>query len=273
MSAASLLRSRCGTRKRASDSGSATVADSPIARSCGASCHSRARPSDSRSPRLEVTSACNSSSTMRFSERKQKRRVVGRQQQRQLLRRGQQDIRRIAPLPLPPRHRRVAGAGLDLDRQAHLGDRRLQIARDIDRERLQRRDVERVQAAAALHAAAGGDEIGSEVAMKTTALRARSCCLAAAPPPPARAARGGEGSGVGGASADSLPDERARGETPHPRPLPAASRREGSRAQRRCDGADSSTSVGRNPASVLPAPVGAISSAERSSRAFASSAS
>ena len=58
----------CGTRNRASDSGSATVADSPIARICGANCRSRARPSDSRSPRLEVTSACNSSSTMRFSD-------------------------------------------------------------------------------------------------------------------------------------------------------------------------------------------------------------
>ena len=89
----------------------------------------------------------------------QERRVVGGQQQRQLLGRGEQDVRRIAPLPLPPRHRRVAGAGLDLDRQAHLGDRRLQIARDVDRERLQRRDVERVQAAGALHAAAGGDEV------------------------------------------------------------------------------------------------------------------
>ena len=89
----------------------------------------------------------------------QERRVVGGQQQRQLLGRGEQDVRRIAPLPLPPRHRRVAGAGLDLDRQAHLGNRRLQIARDVDRERLQRRDVEGVEAAGALHAAAGGDEV------------------------------------------------------------------------------------------------------------------
>ena len=32
-------------------------------------------------------------------------------------------------------------------RQAHLGDRRLEVARDVDRERLQRRDVERVEAA------------------------------------------------------------------------------------------------------------------------------
>lgn len=38
-------------------------------------------------------------------------------------------------------------------------------------------------------------------------------------------------------------------------------------------GDDNSTSVGKNPASVLPAPVGAISSAERSARAFASSSS
>ena len=37
-------------------------------RSSGAIFHSRASPSDSRSPRLEVTSACNSSSTTRFSE-------------------------------------------------------------------------------------------------------------------------------------------------------------------------------------------------------------
>ncbi len=62
------IETLCGTRNRASDSGSATVAESPIARSCGASRHSRASPSDSRSPRLEVTSACSSSSTMRFSD-------------------------------------------------------------------------------------------------------------------------------------------------------------------------------------------------------------
>ena len=43
------------------------------------------------------------------------------------------------------RMRRVAGAGLDADRQAHLGDRLLEVARDVDGQRLQRRDVERVQ--------------------------------------------------------------------------------------------------------------------------------
>ena len=158
MSAASLLPSRCGTRNRASDSGSATVADSPIARICGASCHSRARPSDSRSPRLEVTSACNSSSTMRLSEREQERRVVGRQQQRQLLGRGQQNIRRIAPLPLPPRHRRIAGAGLDLDRR---GPSRRSASPDCARYRPRALLAARCRGCGgrgSLHAAAGGDE-------------------------------------------------------------------------------------------------------------------
>ena len=85
------------------------------------------------------------------------RRVGGREQQRQLLRRGQQDFRRIAALALALRARRIAGARLDADRQPHLGDRRFQIARDIDGERLERRDVERVQPALAAHVAAGGD--------------------------------------------------------------------------------------------------------------------
>src|SRR5216684_6391318 len=111
------------------------------------------------------------------------RSVVGGQQQRQLLRRGQQNIRRIAPLPLPPRYRRVAGAGLDLDRQTHLANRRFQIARDIDRERLQRRDVEGVEAAAALQAARlrslppCGGGLGRGVSRSAR-------CLRLTPPPP-----------------------------------------------------------------------------------------
>ena len=92
-------------------------------------------------------------------ERAEQVRRVGRgEEQRKLLRRGQQDVRRVAPLALALRCRRVAGAGLDPDRQRHLGDRALQVARDVDRERLQRRDVERVQPALAAEAAAGGHE-------------------------------------------------------------------------------------------------------------------
>ena len=44
---------------------------------------------------------------------------------------------------------RVAGAGLRLDRQVHLGDRRRQIALDVHRQGLERRDVEGVHARAA----------------------------------------------------------------------------------------------------------------------------
>ncbi len=86
------------------------------------------------------------------------RRIGGGEQQRQLLRRRQQNLRRIAALALALRGRRVAGAGLDADRQLHFGDRRFEIARDIDGERLQRRNVERVQAAVAAHVAAGRDK-------------------------------------------------------------------------------------------------------------------
>ena len=87
------------------------------------------------------------------------RRVGGGEQQRQLLRRGQQNIRRIAALALALRGRRVAGAGLDADRQTHLGDRRFEVARDVDGERLERRDVERVQPAFAAQVAAGGERV------------------------------------------------------------------------------------------------------------------
>ena len=71
----------------------------------------------------------------------------GRQQQRQLLGRGEQDIRRRIFLALAARRRGVAGAGFDAHGQTHLGHRRFQIARHVHRQRLQRRDVERVERA------------------------------------------------------------------------------------------------------------------------------
>ncbi len=86
------------------------------------------------------------------------RRVGGGKQQRQLFRRRQQNLRRIAALPLALGNGRVAGARFNADRQLHLGDRCFQIARNVDRERLERRDVEGVQSALALHAAAGREE-------------------------------------------------------------------------------------------------------------------
>ena len=81
--------------------------------SCGASANSRARPSDSRSPRFDVTSECSSSSTTRRSEPNRYGASARGEQQRKLLRRGEQDVGRIAALALALRGRRVAGAGFD----------------------------------------------------------------------------------------------------------------------------------------------------------------
>ena len=116
-----------------------------------------------RQPERQQIAALRRHQRMQFIEHdalergKQERRVVRCQQQRQLLRRRQQNVGRIASLPLPPRHRRIAGAGLDLDRQRHLGDRRFQIAGNIDRQRLQRRNVQRMQATATPDGATRGN--------------------------------------------------------------------------------------------------------------------
>ena len=69
-----------------------------------------------------------------------------RQQQAQALRRRQQDLRRADSLARLAVGRGVAGAGFDADGEAHFLDRRQQIALNIDRQGLQRRDVEGVEA-------------------------------------------------------------------------------------------------------------------------------
>ena len=68
------------------------------------------------------------------------------EEQRQLLRGGEQDIRRIELLALALVRRRIARPRLDADVEADAGHRRFEIARDVDGKRLQRRDVERVDA-------------------------------------------------------------------------------------------------------------------------------
>src|SRR6185437_16596388 len=84
-------------------------------------------------------------------------------------------------------------------------------------------------------------------------------------PPPARAARGGEGAGVGGLAAcssvgselvETPPTPDLESEPCSPRTPPLRGRRGAERTD--AAGAFNSTSVGKNPASVLPAPVGAI---------------
>ncbi len=142
--------SRCGTRKRASSSGSATVADRPTRRMPGRQRATAApAPSASRSPRLDGRQRMQFVEDHALSDRRRtgaaRRR---RQQQRQLLRRGQQDVRRIAPLPLraaTPACRRCGSRRVIGRPISAIG--RFQIARDVDRQRLQRRDVEGVQAA------------------------------------------------------------------------------------------------------------------------------
>ena len=158
----------------------------------------------------------------------QKRRVGARQQQRELLGRRQQNVGRIPSLPAALACGRVAGARLDADRQAHLRHRPFQIARDVDRERLQRRNVEGVEEALCPLAGEGGE---------------------------ARSAKPVRGLAVFGHDSPSPATPLAR------RPLPMGE----VRLSRQLD------HVGRKPASVLPAPVGAISSAERPACAAASS--
>ena len=77
-------------------------------------------------------------------------RIEVAQQQRQRLGRGHQQIRWPFALAQPSALWRIAGAALGPHRQLHLGNRRLEVALDVGRQRLQRRDVERVQFALSL---------------------------------------------------------------------------------------------------------------------------
>ena len=67
------------------------------------------------------------------------------QQQREAFRRGQQDMRRLCPLAFLAVRRCVPAASFDLYVEPDLFNRREQISLHIMRQRLQRRDIERVQ--------------------------------------------------------------------------------------------------------------------------------
>ncbi len=118
----------------------------------------RARSSASRSPRLVGASACSSSRTTVSRSREQVGRVRVRQQQRHLLGRGEQDVGRadaLARLAARSRCRRVRVS-------TRIGnciscDGRHEVAGDVDRQRLQRRDIERVQMPAPAVGAAACD--------------------------------------------------------------------------------------------------------------------
>ncbi len=74
------------------------------------------------------------------------RSIAMRQHQRNLLWRGQENVGRPEALALAAGGRRIAGAGLERDRQPHLGNRLSQVAGDVDGERLQGRYIEGVDA-------------------------------------------------------------------------------------------------------------------------------
>ncbi len=75
--------------------------------------------------------------------------IGAREQQRHLLRGRQQDFGWRQALALAFALWGVASAGLDADLEAHLGDRHEEIARDVDGECLQRRDIQRAQSGTA----------------------------------------------------------------------------------------------------------------------------
>lgn len=72
-------------------------------------------------------------------------RVFGSDKQTELLRRGEKHVRRVRALTLALVRGRVAGAGFEANGKVHLAHRRFEIARDVCGERLERRNVKRVQ--------------------------------------------------------------------------------------------------------------------------------
>ena len=71
-------------------------------------------------------------------------RVRRGEQQRDLLGRRQEDVRRALALALALCDGRVAGARLDRYAEPQIGDGPAEVALDVDGQRFQRRDVERV---------------------------------------------------------------------------------------------------------------------------------
>ena len=128
-SAARRLRRRAAAPdKRQRSSGSATVAERPTLASVRAPARTAAPGrATSRSPRFDGHERMQLVEHDAPSEPNRYGASAVGEQERELLGRGQQDVRRIAALALALRARRVAGARLDADRQPHLGDRRSRL--------------------------------------------------------------------------------------------------------------------------------------------------
>ena len=150
-------RGRAPPRKRATSSSGRCVADRPM-RCSGDAVIASSRSIDSArcAPRLVGTSAWISS-TMTVSTDLQRLVRVRRQEEIERFRRRDQDVGRLALEPRAlgggrvsraDRHRRrVKGVAARRRAVRDPGDRRPQVALDVDRQRLQRRDVEHAAAA------------------------------------------------------------------------------------------------------------------------------
>ena len=128
----------------------------------------------------------------------QARRIAMRQHQCDLLRRGEQDVGGLETLALAAGGRCIAGAGLERDRQPHLGNRFSQVAGDIDGKRLQRRHIEGVNAGMLLGTAPSEIRQGS-AGSRPASCRRRSGRSAACRAPSPRG-REAEADGHAGAS-------------------------------------------------------------------------
>src|SRR5690349_18865463 len=81
------------------------------------------------------------------------------EKQRELLRRCEEDVGGIPALALALGCGRIAGARFEPDIQTHLAHRTLQVARNVDRKRLQRRYVQSVQTLRARQRTSGRPQV------------------------------------------------------------------------------------------------------------------
>ncbi len=211
---------RCGTSQRRSSSGWATVAESPTVRRPGTK---RLKP---RQAERQQVAALGRDQRVQFVEHhiaqvgEEAARILRRDQQRELLGRGQQDVGRVELLALALVLRRVAGARLQRDRQAHLGDRLAEIALDVDGERLERRDVERVDAARGFAGAAlrtRSRDRSAPAGSRPASCPLRSARSAAPTFPPARAQAGRAGGRAAPSPASQTSAGTARAAAPRRR--------------------------------------------------------
>ncbi len=143
--------------------------------------------------------------------------AVGRgQQQRELLRRGQQDVRRRGTLALALGDRGVAGARLDREPQRQVGGGDAQVALDVDGQRLERRDVERVQPLARSIAAPRRRRPArrGSAGNRPASCRRRSARSAARPRRPVRQRATGAGAGEAASRAPRTSRRSARAASP-----------------------------------------------------------